>query len=145
MEVSIRDAVTGDLTQLSLLINELGYPTSAGEMKSWFNLISRHPDYKTLVAVVDGEIAGLAGLCKGLFYEMNGKYMRILVFIVKQDNRKKGIGKMLISAAEAWAAEQGLQSVFINCGNRPERHQAHKFYSNMGYSIKSSGYFKPLL
>ena len=141
---SIRDAASSDLKDLSLLISELGYATSIQEMKIRFDMISNHSDYKTIVAVIDGEIVGMAGLCKGLFYEMNGMYMRVLALIVKQKNRKQSIGKLLMAASESWAIEQGLKSVFINCGNRAERKEAHSFYEAIGYNVKSSGYVKKL-
>jgi GNAT superfamily N-acetyltransferase len=143
-QVSIRDAAPDDVIQLTLLINELGYLTSTDEMKIRFDLIADHADYKTLVAVVDNEIVGMVGMCRGLLYEMNGAYLRILVLVVKHDSRKLGVGRLLISAAEAWAVEQGLKAVFLNCGNRPERKDAHKFYEEIGYMVKSSGYFKRL-
>jgi GNAT superfamily N-acetyltransferase len=144
IETSIRDAVKDDLTKLTLLINEMGYPTSTYEMGIRFNLIYDHSDYKTIVAVVNGELVGMVGLCKGLFYEMNGMYMRILTLIVKQSSRKRGIGGLLMSASETWAIAEGLKAVYINCGNRPEREGAHQFYKKHGYIVKSSGYFKPL-
>ena len=106
--------------------------------------ISVHPDYKTIVAVSNNEIVGVAGLCKGIFYEMNGMYMRILVFIVKQNYRKGGIGRRLVRASEDWAIEQGLNTVLVNSGNRDERIDAHAFYKEMGYAIKSSGFVKRL-
>src|ERR1700744_4102695 len=99
---SIRDATSIDLKEISLLISELGYVTSVQEMKVRFDMISNHSDYKTIVAIVDGEIVGMAGLCKGLFYEMNGMYMRILALVVKQKNRKQNIGKLLMAASESW-------------------------------------------
>lgn len=143
-ETFIREATLDDLVELMLLINEMGYPTTASEMKARFNLIFNHANYKTFVAVVNGEIAGMVGLCTGLFYEMNGSYMRILTLIVKHHSRKKGIGKLLMSASEAWAIAHGLTAVYINCGNRTEREEAHQFYKNNGYIVKSSGYFKRL-
>jgi len=143
-QVIIRDLGFDDIIELTLLINELGYHTSVNEMESRFKIISAHPDYKTIVAVANGEIVGVSGLCKGIFYEKNGMYMRILVFIVKQNSRKKGIGKLLIRACEDWAAEQGLNTILINSGNREERIDAHEFYKEMGYAIKSSGFVKHL-
>jgi GNAT superfamily N-acetyltransferase len=70
--------------------------------------------------------------------------MRILALVVGQNSRKLGIGKMLVAAAESWAAEQGLTTVLVNSGNREERIPAHRFYENMGYEVKSSGFVKKL-
>jgi GNAT superfamily N-acetyltransferase len=80
----------------------------------------------------------------GNFYEKNGMYLRILAFVVKQNVRNLGIGKILIKASEDWAKEQGLHTVIINSGNRDDRKVAHVFYNKMGYTIKSSGFVKQL-
>jgi GNAT superfamily N-acetyltransferase len=143
-EVIIRDAVYADLAELTALMTDLGYPTTLEEFKVRFENISAHPDYRTIVAVADGEMVGMAGLSKNIFYEMNGNYMRILAFVVKQSSRKLGIGKILIGASEEWAREHGLHTVVINSGNRAARDAAHAFYQKMGYAIKSSGFVKKL-
>jgi GNAT superfamily N-acetyltransferase len=143
-EVIVRDAVYADLEELTALMTDLGYPTTLEEFKVRFENISAHPDYRTIVALADGEMVGMAGLSKNIFYEMNGNYMRILAFVVKQSARKLGIGKILIEASEEWAGEQGLHTVVISSGNRAERDAAHAFYKKMGYAIKSSGFVKKL-
>lgn len=143
-QVIIRDATATDLTALTALMNELGYPTTLEEMRDRFSKISHHPDYKTIVALVNDEVVGMAGLAKGVFYEKNGDYLRVVAFVVKQNCRGKGIGKILLTAAENRAKEQGITTVLINCGNRIEREQAHRFYHEMGYIVKSSGFVKQL-
>ena len=143
-QVIIRDAKKEDIEELTSLMTDLGYPATLEEFRTRFENIAAHPDYRTIVAVVNDEIVGMAGLSKNIFYEMNGNYMRILAFVVKQSSRKLGIGKLLIKASEDWAAEQGLNTVVINSGNRAERDAAHAFYQKMGYAIKSSGFVKKL-
>ncbi|SEW35896.1 N-acetylglutamate synthase, GNAT family [Chitinophaga sp. YR573] len=143
-DIMIRDAHKGDIEALSLLMNDLGYPTTISEMQERFSGIIEHPDYRTILAVLDNEIVGMAGLHKGHFYERNGMYLRVLAFVVKQNNRNKGIGKILMKAAEDWAIEQCLNCVIINSGNRENRKDAHAFYQKMGYTIKSSGFIKEL-
>jgi GNAT superfamily N-acetyltransferase len=143
-QVMIRDANVNDIEELAILMNELGYPTSVDEMEARFKNIVIHPEYRTLLAVVNHEIVGMAGLTKGLYYEKNGIYVRILAFVVKQSSRKLGIGKLLIKAVEQWAQEQGISIILINSGNRDERLAAHAFYQKMGYDIKSSGFVKLL-
>jgi GNAT superfamily N-acetyltransferase len=143
-QVIIRDAHQGDIEALTVLMNDLSYPTTVTEMQERFKAIVAHPDYRTILAVIDDEIVGMAGLHKGNFYEKNGMYLRILAFVVKQNIRNKGIGKILIKASEDWAMEQGLHTIIINSGNRDDRKVAHVFYHKMGYTIKSSGFVKQL-
>src|SRR5271165_985335 len=143
-QIIIRDARPEDIEAMTLLMTDLGYPATVEEMRTRLKNISAHPDYRTIIAVKDVEIVGLSGLCKGIYYEKNGLYMRIVVFVVKETARKLGIGKILIEASEAWAREQGLNSIIINSGNREERKAAHAFYQKMGYAVKSSGFVKEL-
>jgi N-acetylglutamate synthase-like GNAT family acetyltransferase len=143
-EIVIREANKGDIDALTLLMNELGYPTTVNEMQRRLSKISDHPDYKTLIATINGEVVGMAGLAKGIFYEKNGNYMRIAALVVKQSSRNMGVGKALLTTAESLAVEQGLETILINCGNREERRRAHQFYHEMGYVIKSSGFVKQI-
>jgi GNAT superfamily N-acetyltransferase len=143
-EIVIRDAHRDDLPQLTGLMTDLGYPSTLEEFTERFNNFSIHPDYKTLVVAVGDELVGMAGLSKNIFYEMNGAYMRILAFVVKKNSRNHGIATRLISACEAWAIAEGLNTVVISSGNRAERDAAHVFYQKMGYAIKSSGFVKKL-
>ncbi len=142
--VTIRDAEFGDLQALTLLMNDLSYPTTLNEMEARFEKIAAHPDYKTILAIVNNEVVGMAGLMKGHYYEKNGDYLRILAFVVKQNTRNLGIGRTLIQAAESWAISEDLNSVAISSGNREDRIAAHAFYQKMGYAIRSSGFFKQL-
>ena len=82
-QVIVRDARKEDIEELTLLMTDLGYPTTLAEFKARFENISAHPDYRTIVALANGEMVGMAGLSRNIFYEMNGNYMRILAFVVK--------------------------------------------------------------
>jgi len=140
----IRDARVDDVSQLSVLINHLGYPCTPEEAKTRFDNIGQHPDYRTLV-ITDGDLViGLAGLAKCLWYEKNGTYVRILAFVVNEQYRGRGVGKQLIRAAEDWATELGCNAIVLSSGNRDERIAAHRFYKARGYEIKSSGFIKQL-
>lgn len=143
-QLILRDADTADTDDLALLMNELGYPTTAEEMKIRFEAIVDHPDYKTLLAVFNEEIVAMAGLIKGRYYEKNGCYVRMVAFVVKQANRNKGIGKVLIRAVEEWAIEQGCRTVLFTSRKSDERKDAYAFYQKSGYEIKSSGFVKQL-
>jgi len=46
--------------------------------------------------------------------------------------------------AEKWAMEQEATYIMLNSGRREERKVAHKFYLNMGYKDKSTGFSKLL-
>jgi GNAT superfamily N-acetyltransferase len=141
---TIRDARESDIPQLSTLITGLGYPCTDDEVRVRFTNVSRNPDYRTLV-ITEGETAiGMAGVIKGFWYEKNGTYVRILAFVVSEDQRGKGIGKLLIKAVEDWAVEVGANAIILSSGNRDERVGAHRFYQSLGYEAKSLGFIKQI-
>ena len=140
----IRDADLTDVNSIAALITELGYPTATEEMRSRFTAIANHADYKTLVAEIANEIIGLAGMVKGVYYEHNGGYVRILAFVINQNFRNRSVGKQLLKACEEWAIAEGAKTILLNSGNRDERVPAHLFYKKMGYQVKSSGFVKTL-
>lgn len=140
----IRDAREDDAAQLSILMDQLGYPCTPEEALVRLKNVAQHPDYRTLVVTKGDVIIGMAGILKGFWYEKNGTYVRILAFIVREDERGKGIGKQLITAVEDWAMEVGANSVILSSGNRDDRKAAHRFYKNVGYEQRSLGFIKKL-
>jgi GNAT superfamily N-acetyltransferase len=140
----VRDAKESDIPQLSILITQLGYPCTPDEVLARFINVNQHPDYRTMVVADGVRPIAMAGLMKGFWYEKNGSYLRILAFVVDEEYRGEGIGKMLIKAIEEWAATLGVNSIILSSGNRDERIGAHLFYQSLGYEIKSSGFIKQL-
>jgi GNAT superfamily N-acetyltransferase len=143
-DVIIRNFTSADLAEVTSLTNELGYPTSLGEMQKRMKEIAQHQHYRTIVAEVKGKVVGYAGLVKSFFWEQNGTYVRIQALVVKSGERRIGVGRNLIQEAERWATEVGAGMLFLNCGNRNEREGAHKFYNDLGFEGKSTGYVKKL-
>ena len=123
-------------------MRQLGYPTSAEEMRDRLAAILAQPDYQTLVAEVDGRVAGMAGICVGYFYEQNGRYGRILALVVDEGCRGRGVGSALVLAAERWAAAQGAHNVVLNSGR--SRTAAHRFYTRLGYEATGLRFIKTL-
>ncbi|MEM5003156.1 GNAT family N-acetyltransferase [Priestia megaterium] len=133
-----------DVIQLVPLMDQLGYPTSSGKLESRLNNIQSQSNYHTLVAELNNKIVGMVGLCHNLFYEYDSSYVRIVALVVDANYRRKGIGEKLMHEAEKWATRQGASYIILNSGNRAERKAAHKFYHDMGYEGKSTGFSKLL-
>ncbi|MFD1738623.1 GNAT family N-acetyltransferase [Bacillus salitolerans] len=143
--MEIRKATVSDVSELTSLMEHLGYPTTLDKMKARFDNIESKSDYNTLVASYNGNIVGMIGLVKGYYYEIDGSYVRIVALVVNSNYRSKGIGKSLVQEAEKWAREIGASGIGLNSGNRPERIKAHEFYKSMGYIEKSIGFAKSLI
>ena len=141
---TIRDAREEDAAQLSILITQLGYPCTPDEVLIRLNNVGQNSDYRTLVITKNDSPVGMAGMMKGFWYEKNGAYVRILAFVIAEDQRGKGVGKILIKAVEEWAIKIGANSVVLSSGNRDERKGAHRFYNSLGYEDRSLGFIKQL-
>jgi GNAT superfamily N-acetyltransferase len=140
----IRTATEKDISELSVLMGELGYPTTINEMAQRFMKINSNSVYNTQVAEVDGVIVGMVGMILGFHYEKNENYVRIVALVVDSKYRKQGIGEKLIQKAEEWAKEQGANKLVLNSGNRSERDDAHQFYIRRGFEGKATGFYKVL-
>ncbi|RXK19177.1 GNAT family N-acetyltransferase [Macrococcus sp. DPC7161] len=140
----IRKLKEDDILKLTKLFKTLGYPIELTTDKHRFINLLNHPDYHMLVIEKEDRIIGFCGMCKMLFFEKNGCYMRILAFVIDEDYQNQGYGKLLLEESEKLAKDLTCDIITLNSGNRKERNNAHKFYINNGYRIKASGFVKSL-
>ena len=139
-KVFVRNVNNNDFETLTELISELGYPSTVSTVSNRLSKINSNKCYKTLVAEVDGKIAGFIGLCKLYAYEYDGAYVKIIALVVNKDYRSKGIGTKLVESAEKWALDEEAIAITLNSGiNRKE---AHEFYKSNGYGIKGYSFSK---
>lgn len=132
------------INELLALYEDLGYPTIAENLINRLKKIYSHEDYYLLLLIKDDVIIGMSGMCKMIFYEKNGDYMRILTFVINTDYREKGYGRLLLKESEMLATQLGCKAITLNSGNREERESAHNFYKSNGFDNKSSGFSKNL-
>jgi GNAT superfamily N-acetyltransferase len=143
--ITLRDATIDDLTALTSLVSDLGYPTTEDEIKLRFANIFSRSEFRTLLAVTEnGEAAGLIGMTENYGYEHNAKYVRVLALVVGKDFRNLGVGRILMAEAENWAKELNAYMIVLTSGLRDERKAAYAFYQRIGFEIKSSGFVKYL-
>ena len=97
---------------------------------------------RTLVAEVGGAVVGVAGVWLSRYYERNGLYGRLVLLAVDDNWRRQGIGRTLVTEAEAWAVARGANSMVVNSGQH--RHEAHRFYERTGYAATGLRFVKRL-
>jgi GNAT superfamily N-acetyltransferase len=139
---AIREAMPDDSAPIAKLISQLGYVTRPDEMAERLRVIGADPSYHTLVAVVDSVVVAVAGIGIGYFYERNGRYGRLLVFVVQESQWGNGIGRALLREAESWALSKRATVMVVNSGH--ERVGAHAFYTAAGYSSTGLRFIKAL-
>ncbi len=145
MEVILRKSIPSDINSLAELCTELGYPASLEEISLRMSHISKQENCKTIVAELGGKVVGFMGMTMNMSWENNGCFLRIQALVVTEKYRKLGVGKLLLDYAECYANEINAKSIALNCGNRSERENAHKFYLSVGFEAKSTGYKKDVL
>lgn len=93
----------------------------------------KHIDVKreaVFAAEIDGTVVGYihVEIYNTLYF---ASMINILGLAVSHCHRRQGVGRALITCAENWAKEQGINIVRLNSGS--SRKEAHEFYRAMGY------------
>jgi ribosomal protein S18 acetylase RimI-like enzyme len=138
--IVIRTAAVSDSEAIALLVSDLGYATSAHQMRRRLETILADADYHTLVACDGEDIVGFIGSRIGPLYEGDGLYGQIMALAVAADQQRRGIGRMLVLAVESSLESRGVRMVAVASGNH--RAEAHAFYESCGYRHTGRRYKK---
>jgi GNAT superfamily N-acetyltransferase len=131
-DVAIRRSEVADAAELADLMTQLGYPTRTSEMEMRMETIRADKNYATFVAVSEGKVSGMIGTSARYTYEHNGPSAAIMVLVVSDKVRGRGVGRALIRAAEDDLAQRNIRRVAVYSHFR--RREAHEFYEKLGYT-----------
>jgi ribosomal protein S18 acetylase RimI-like enzyme len=67
-------------------------------------------------------------------------HAHISTFVVSPESAHRGVGRLLIAAAEAWARERGYRLLTLNVFERNEA--ARRLYERCGFAIDTIKYLK---
>lgn len=140
--VVIRSPSTSDLEALASLLGELGYPASPTAVASRLDRLARHADIDVFVADRGGVVAGLATAHIVEAIHVDEPVAMLTALVVAEAHRGRGIGRMLVEAAEAWSVRAGALRITVASGLA--RAAAHAFYEAMGYENTARRYSKIL-
>ena len=128
--VKIRRARKSDVPRLAVLSGELGYPTTAKEMKERFAQIKPASQHAVFVAQVEKEVIGWIHVCVTPLLEV-ARRAEVNGLIVADGHRSSGAGAKLLDTAEEWACGKKCKSMSVRSNVIRER--AHLFYERQGY------------
>ena len=142
VDLTIRHAQPGDAAVLAQLMCELGYETTTAEMSQRLKSILSDPRYSTIVAEIDDKLCGMIGTLTHVNHEHNDVSGKIIALVVSRKQRRSGIGRALIAAAEKDFAKRNVTRVTLS--TRFERGDAHQFYEKLGYTRTGFRFAKDL-
>jgi len=140
--IQIREIVSGDVPEVTHLLEELGYPSSSDFVHDKIEILETSGADKVFVAEVNHQVVAFAHLHQAELFHAPGRLGRIMALAVAEGNRRKGIGKRLLLAVEQRAREGGCVEMEVSSG--VHRQGAHAFYRKLGYIEKSKRFVKML-
>jgi GNAT superfamily N-acetyltransferase len=141
--VLIRDAILDDAPALAPLLAVLGYPADAPTIRARLErLLAGGPVDRVLVAEVGGGLQGFAALHGTPTLHRPGVVGRVTGLAVSGDRHGRGVGRLLVEAAEAHFRALGAERMEITSG--PAHDPAHDFYRHLGYEDQGVRFAKSL-
>ena len=140
-QLTVREIEERDYPAVLALWNCLGNrDVTAENIGPYYEKVSLDDNYKTFVAVTDGETVGFITVVQAMSVGMPVGYLKINGLAVTPEMRNQGIGSRLLEHVEAYAKARGLSSIGLATGFK--RKDAHRFYERHGYQTGSYAYFK---
>jgi GNAT superfamily N-acetyltransferase len=128
----IRPIHHGDAARLAVLLEQLGFPSTAREVRQRLDYWLGDRASALLGADDDGTLVGMAALHVTPLLEVTGKFGRLAALVVDEAARGRGAGRMLIGAAQDRARSAGCLFIEVNSSNH--RYPAHLFYESLGFT-----------
>jgi ribosomal protein S18 acetylase RimI-like enzyme len=137
---TIRRAQYSDASSVAELLTALGYPSSAAQVERRIVASLTTVDTAGFVAESGERAVGLLSFhCIPLFHA-DGLLGRITSLIVAPEYRERGIGRLLVAAAEDFARAHNCIRLEVTSGDH--RPDAHAFYERLGYKVASRRFIK---
>ncbi len=145
--ITVRKAEPGDAAQLVSLAEAVGHEEgrwilsvdswrSISEERRYLKSVFRHPDAAVFVAEEDGRV--LARLSLARDPHPASRHVADLGLMVDAENRRRGIGRMLLESAVDWARLAGVTKLELHVF--PWNEPALRLYETFGF--EREGYRK---
>jgi len=145
MGITIRPAAVTDVPRITVLLDQLGYPTDEARVRVRVAAWLADSRSALLVAEVDGVVSGVAALHAMQLLEYDGSQGRLAALVVDDSCRGQGVGRRLVAEVEQEARRLGCWRMEVT--SSLTRVGSHHFYRGIGYegvNDKSARYLKPL-
>jgi GNAT superfamily N-acetyltransferase len=137
----VRAARAEDAAALSLLLDDLGYPTGATVVAERIEKLNRAGE-TVLVLARGTEVLGFVTVHVTPVLHRPAPVGRMTALVISRSARGQGLGRTLVAAAEQYLARAGCAMVEVTSNHK--RPDAHAFYQRLGYEMTSHRFYKPL-
>ena len=141
-EDSLQRATDQDAEAVAELLTTLGYPCTSEDARKRLANFRDAPGQELWLARSDGDTVGMLALQFFYYLPLGARTCRITALAVAEHARRRGVGKMLLLAAETRARQDG--SVRIELTSAAQRGDAHAFYRACGYDDSALRFMKRL-
>ena len=140
--IEIRPATTADADRIAALFTDEGYPSGPSDIVERLGRFdSEHS--RVLVADHDGEILGFVAVHALPRFEHSDRIVRIMALVVDAGVRERGIGRLLMDAAEDMGRAVGAAFAEVTAGHH--RPDARRLYEELGYDGMVAAYLRKRL
>ena len=136
--MAVRVATISDASAIASLSIELGYHATETEMASRIPKLL-HESSAVFISELDGAIAGWLHVCM-VRRLMAEPFAEIGGLIVGEKFRRRGVGTVLVEAAQSWTRAQNV--IRLRVRTNQVREDANAFYEHLGFEcVKSQAVF----
>jgi GNAT superfamily N-acetyltransferase len=135
--MTIRAVEAADAEAVARLLEQLGYRAPPAELASRLARVVVRSDHRFRVAEADGAVVGWIHASISEHIDSDACVL-IEGLVVDRGQRGRGIGRILLDDAEAWARTIGCSLVRLR--STDARTEAHKFYEHLGYTKVKTQY-----
>jgi GNAT superfamily N-acetyltransferase len=123
----------GELKVRAGKVGPFGPPASAVPIRERLSALRADPTHRVVVAEIDDQVAGLAVLSLLPVTPISDvESVQISFMHVRDDRRRRGVGRAIVGAAAAFAGEVGAD--YVTVGVFPGARESNRFFARLGFS-----------
>ena len=141
--VRTREATDADLSAVVDLWDELrvsgghlgpfGPPASASAVRERLTQLGQDSAHRVILAEIDDEIVGLAVLSRLPITPISDiESIQISFMHVRNDRRRRGVGRAIVESASAFATDVGAD--YVTVGVFPGSRDTNRYFARLGFS-----------
>ena len=140
--IDTRPATEADAARIAALLTDEGYPAGTSDILARLQRFQVPPS-QVLVAAAGGDVVGFVAVHLMPRFEHGDRIARILALVVDAGVRERGVGHILMAAAEELARAADAGFIEVTAGHH--RADARQLYESVGYVAGVTAYLRKRL